>query len=125
MTDDLISADVRDFILKHIDSVAQLEALLLIRKERDKAWSAADAAGRLYISEAAAGEIFAWLVAIGLCSVDGGIYRYAPGPELQAKTLDALSATYARYLIPVTGLIHEKPSQIQKFADAFRFRKDK
>ena len=41
------------------------------------------------------------------------------------RLVDRLAETYARYLVPVTKLIHDKTPSIQKFADAFKFRKDK
>lgn len=34
--DELIPVDLRDFILRHIDSVSQLEALLLLRAKPDE-----------------------------------------------------------------------------------------
>jgi hypothetical protein len=38
---------------------------------------------------------------------------------------DLLADVYARYLVPVTNLIHAKPkSRVQEFADAFKLRKD-
>jgi hypothetical protein len=48
MTDELVPDDVRDFILRHIDSVAQLEALLLLRANPDEDWDAPKTAKRLY-----------------------------------------------------------------------------
>ena len=41
MADDPIPADLRDFILRYIDSVAHLEALLLLRANPETAWQAA------------------------------------------------------------------------------------
>jgi hypothetical protein len=35
-----------------------------------------------------------------------------------------VAALYAANLIPVTNLIHAKPSRIREFADAFKLRKD-
>jgi hypothetical protein len=39
--------------------------------------------------------------------------------------VDRLAETYSRALIPVTNIIHNNPLRLRKFADAFRFRKDK
>lgn len=38
--------------------------------------------------------------------------------------VDRLAETYARSLVPVTRLIHERDIAIRKFADAFKLRKD-
>lgn len=41
MAGDLIPDDVREFVIRHIESVAQLEALLLLRANPDRAWDVA------------------------------------------------------------------------------------
>ena len=48
MADELVPDDLRDFILRHIDSVAQLEALLLLRASPDEDWDVGKTAKRLY-----------------------------------------------------------------------------
>jgi hypothetical protein len=125
MADVILPDDVRDFILGHIDSVAELEALLLLRNHAEQSWTIAEAAKRLYVSEAMAAEALARLAADGLCICSDEFYRYHPSSEEQGMTIDRLSEAYARYLIPVTHLVHNKPARIRKFADAFRFRRDK
>ena len=125
MTSDFIPADVRQFIQAHIDSVSELEALLLLRKCADQDWTAQMVSKRIYIDEMAAARILERLAACGLCIVGDGAYRYGWSGSGQAEIVDRLADLYARYLIPVTNLIHEKPAGIQKFADAFIFRKKK
>jgi len=124
MTDELIAPEVQAFVLENIDSVAELEALLLLYKYADQDWSAATAARRLYIGEAAAAQVLARLAARGLCAGGAAGYRFRADPSLLAL-VEGLTLAYGRYLIAVTNLIHDKPSRIQKFADAFKFRKDK
>ncbi len=46
----LIPDDVRAFLLRHIDSIAQLEALLLAHGAPSCAWNAERMARRLYIT---------------------------------------------------------------------------
>ena len=125
MSDMILSEDVRDFIVAYIDSIAHLEALLLLRKYAEQSWTTEDVAKRLYVSEPAAAEVLARLTADGLCMCSDALYRYHPSSQEQEITITRLSEAYARYLIPVTNLVHNKPARIQKFADAFRFRKDK
>jgi hypothetical protein len=121
MPDDIIPEDLRDFILRHFDSIAQLEALLLLRRHPDETWDAARTAKRLYIGEQEVADILARLCADGLLHCHDAQYRYGGGQEAM---IDRLADVYARHLIPVTNLIHTKPRRIRQFADAFKFRKD-
>lgn len=125
MTEGPVPGDVREFILNHIGSVAQLEALLLLRAQSAGQWRLSTIAERLYIKDAAAAEILNQLSVDGLVRSDAsGVYTYNPGtPELRSM-VDRLADAYARYLIPVTNIIHNNPLRLRRFADAFRFRKD-
>jgi hypothetical protein len=65
MTDELVPDDVRDFIQRYVDSVAQLEALLLLRASPNEAWDAGRTAKRLYTTEQEILEVLARLCADG------------------------------------------------------------
>jgi hypothetical protein len=127
MTDAMIPDDIRAFLLENIDSIAQLEGLLLLRGNPDKKWSAEDVARRLYINQSDA-EVFLTRLAVRqLLSASGSqpcLYQY----QSDAKIEDIVRCTadiYSRFLLPVTNLIHsQEKSRIQGFADAFRIRKD-
>jgi len=124
--DDLpIPEDVRDFILRYIDSVAQLEALLLLRRTPAQKWDVATTAQRLYTSEEEVSDVLARLAADGLLSFTDGVYRYDCQSAELRQVVDRLAETHARHLIPVTNMIHAKPRRIREFADAFKFRKDR
>ena len=116
---------VRRFVVGAVDSIPELEALLLLRAHREREWSVEDAGARLYVSATMAAHVLAALSARGLLAGDGRRYRYAPEPpELDAVVAD-LAATYASNLIVVTRLIHGKPAaSVRQFADAFRLRKE-
>lgn len=119
-----IPSELSDFLTRYIDSIAQLEALLLMRRSPEIAWSTEKAAGRLYVSEREAGEALAHLAASGLLTRQGGEYTYSPqSPEL-ARTVDLLEQHYKRQLIPITNLIHAKPRRVRQFADAFKLKKE-
>jgi hypothetical protein len=125
MTEEGVPAEVREFLLACIDSVAELEALLLLRETPGRDWDAAALARRLYIGETEAAMILSSLAACELAAkTRAGFHYHAGGPE-RRQVVDRLAETYARYLVPVTKLIHDKTPSIQKFADAFKFRKDK
>jgi hypothetical protein len=124
MVDGGIPAELRDFIAKSIDSVGQLEALLLLRDNPDQAWDVSQLAKRLYVHEAEAAAIFAHLIEQGFVVAQHESYRYDRQGK-QAETIDRLADAYARQLIAITNLIHTKPRRIQAFADAFKIKKDK
>jgi hypothetical protein len=124
MADDPVPKHLGDFVARYIDSVAQLEALLLLHGNPAERWGIEPVASRLYISPAEALEILDRLAREGLLAGDNGVFRYDCGsPELR-QTVDELAETYRRQLIPITKLIHAKPRRIRAFADAFKFTKD-
>jgi hypothetical protein len=124
MNEELIPADVRDFILECIESVAQLEALLLLRSDPEQGWNSPAIAQRLYIDESEARVLLSNLVACELAISEGDTFRFAVRDAEHGILIDDVAQAYRRYLVPVTKLIHDKSQSIRKFADAFRFRKD-
>jgi hypothetical protein len=128
MAEESIPGDVRRFIASHIDSVGELEALLLLRAASQDAtpreWDAAEVAARLYTREADTVEMLDRLCRAGLLARRDRVYRYECRTEELRLMVDALAGLYARQLIPITNLIHAKSRRIRQFADAFRFRKD-
>ena len=119
-----IPKQIQRFIAGHIDSVGQLEALLLLRAD-GRSWRAAQVAERLYVGEAETVEILDGLCSGGLVLRCGEAYRYECRTEELRHMVDDLAQLYARQLIPITNLIHAKSRRIRGFADAFRFRKDR
>lgn len=120
-----IPEHVRRFVVEAVDSIPELEALLLLRAHRERAWSVDDAGARLYVSATMAAHVLAALAHRGLVAGVDGQYRYAPlRPELDVVVAD-LAAAYASNLIAVTRLIHGKPApSVRQFADAFRLRRE-
>ncbi len=125
MTEELIPDNVRVFILECINSVAQLEALLLLRENPELRWDIASIAQRLYIGESEAQSLMSALVACELATSEGAAFRFSVRDVEHRALVEGVALAYKRYLVPVTKLIHGKSQNIQKFADAFRFRKDK
>ncbi|HYE74569.1 MAG TPA: hypothetical protein VEF04_14615 [Blastocatellia bacterium] len=128
MSENPIPDDVREFILENIDSIGQLEALLLLRSSPGEDWNAQGVAKRLYVSEQDATLILTRLNTSGLIAVKSGkppLYRYQPSSDDLRSIVDRLAETYSKHLVPVTNLVHSKPrTRIQEFADAFKLRKD-
>ena len=124
MSSDSITPDVRDFIHRYVDSIAQLEALLLLRREKEARWTNQSVGKRLYVSPEMASNLLDRLHSDGFLSNDNGMFQYGCAePDLE-NMVDKVAEIYARQLIPMTNLIHSKASRIREFADAFKVRRD-
>jgi hypothetical protein len=121
-----ISPDLKRFILTSIPSVPHLEAVLLMHGQPGQRHTAIEVGARLYVTEQVAADLLQSLCDGGLLSCDEGKYWYEPGnPSLDAL-LAALARTYATDLVGVTKLIHDATQRTaQRFADAFKLRRDK
>ena len=128
MSDDF-PEDLKQFLADHISSVAQLEALLLLRSGREREWTAEDVSRSLYTTAEMATEQLAELHARGLVArkEDSGVrFQYWPAtPELDAQ-VGRLDTTYRERRVAVITAIYSQPvDKVRTFADAFRLRKDK
>ena len=126
MSNAAVPEAVRILITERIDSIPELEALLLLRQDRAKTWSPEEAGQRLYVSSTVAAHMLTVMTERGLFARVHGRYAYAPEtPELDASVA-LLAETYSKQLIAVTNIVHAKPSaNVRLFAQAFRLRKDK
>jgi biotin operon repressor len=126
MTNSVIPENLILFVLDKIESVTELEALLILRQDANRKWGAPVLAERLYISQAQTAELLRALCDKGFTIADERQeYRYCPdSPELDLL-VDGLAKIYLKHIVPVTDLIHSKPKyKVQGFADAFKLRKD-
>jgi predicted transcriptional regulator len=129
MPADNIPEDVKQFLLKSIDSIAQWEGLLLLQARPEKAWDVTEVAQNLYLLEADAARLLAALEALGMIKTeptpDPALYRYEPRAALDDVIIKRAAELYKQSVIPITKVIHSKSkSRVQAFADAFRIRKD-
>ena len=119
---------VRCFIIDHVESVEQLEILLLLFRRPEEAWSAEGVARELRISELSAGERLEDLNRDGLVArVHDGVaeaYRYSAQDAQLDESVRGLASAYAERRVTVINLIFSKPTdKIRTFANAFRFWK--
>jgi hypothetical protein len=119
-----IPRHIDQFIASHIDSVGELEALLLLRAS-GAPLEAAQIAQRLYTGETETIEMLNRLCRGGLLVCSGKVYKYECRTEELARMVDELAELYRHQLIPITNRIHAKSRRIRQFADAFRFKKDR
>jgi hypothetical protein len=121
---DEIPAAVQQFVADHIRSIAQLELLLLMHRERQRSWTIADAAKELYTAVSMTEPMLESLRAIGLVSLQGDQYQYAPKSKSLDQTVDDLAQLYQQRRVTIVNLIYSAPVQkLQDFADAFRIRR--
>lgn len=108
MSQALLPPDVRHFVTARIHSVAQLEALLVVRGSPEQSWTPHDLAHRLYVGAHDAGVVLESLHLDGLLAARDGAYVYRPVSEALRREVDALALVYPRFLIQITQLIHTK-----------------
>ena len=116
------------FIVDEIDSVPQLEALLLFWKNRPQVWSCESLARALYVSPGVSRDIVAHLAQRHLIiEFEGSKGEFALNADSEEKErlLASLEAIYRRELVRISNMIHTKTSRgVRDFADAFRLKKE-
>lgn len=123
-----LPGEVRRLITHHIESVEQLEILLLLYQQPERTWSREAVARELRLAPGSAAERLEGMLQDGLLRRQGdgqGEYQYAPrSPELD-EAVRGLAAEYTLRRVTVINLIYSKPiDRIRTFADAFRLKKD-
>ena len=120
---------ILQFIEEQIDSVSELEALLLLWQHRPNPWKTEDLAKRLYISADETRSILLDLKRKQLISAiaeEADSFRYDSESEQRDTLISRTEELYRRQIIRISTLIHSKPSSaVRDFARAFRFTKEK
>lgn len=123
-----IHENVRTLLFEHIETHEQLAAVLLLRTDRQQAWTNRSLAEELKITESIAEETLRHLVHHGLlvCADPRSLqYKYAPGtPELDER-VNHLAKAYQTHWADILKLMSEnaivrvRTSVMGAFADAF------
>ena len=124
---DPLPLNVRHFIAHQIESVAQLETLLLLKREPQRAWSDVELARQLYISEKMCRGMLEDLERRRFLVRDhaSNSVRYDGLDTETDATITLLEELYRERRVAVISEIHSTPpSRMQTFADSFRLRKD-
>jgi len=124
----VVPLEVQQFVLDRIGSIAQLEALLMMRNAPDTWWPASSLAERLYISERACrGELEALKAQGLLFGRHGDIgwqFRYSPSTGELREFVDRLVYYYSKHLVVISNLLHSRPrTRLHEFAEAFSLKK--
>ncbi len=118
-------AEARAFIVQHVDSVAQLDTLLLMRTDPDQTWTATRLSQELRAD-------MGWVVAQlrSLCErgfvarVGEHEFRYQPVSPTLDRGVAAAARAYLVHRVAVIEMVHTRPTKgVRVFADAFRLRR--
>lgn len=124
-----IPEPVRQFIAEKIDTVPQLEALLLLWENPARSWSQDEIAARIYVATDTAASILQALQRRQLIVLQDAqlpTFRYNAEPGGTNEIVAEVAAAYRRHLIPVATFIHSKaPASVREFARAFDLKKDR
>ena len=120
--------EIQEFIIQHIDSLEQIEILLLLSGAPGRTWTPNEVIMQLRSSTESVQKRLETLVAHGLVvEVDPQTHahQYHPATPDLARAVDQLATNYRERRLKVIECIFSKPiSSLRIFADAFRIRKD-
>lgn len=128
MAENQFPESVRRFINQYIDSVEQLEILLLVSQEPSRVWTVDSVLKVIQSSLESVAARMKNLAAFGFFAFDEkeGGYRFNPNSADMARQVEGLREAYTTMRVRVIQAIFSGPGkQAQHFADSFRFRKDK
>jgi len=130
-----IGENVRTLLTEYVGTYDELEALLLLHRSRDRAWTPAEICEQLNLSPSLVDEALAELVSHGLLtrgeSAAGAVFSYAPSRETLGQAVDQLALAYEDRRIEVIRLMSRnainrvRTQAIRAFADAFIVKKKK
>lgn len=123
-----ISARVIEFLAESIDSVPQLEALLLLWREPNKCWGVEELGVRLYVSAEDADGILRALCTRRLITSEGQppMYRYSTEWDPSGTLMSEVYEAHRHNLVRMTTFIHSRASSaVRAFARAFEMKKNR
>jgi hypothetical protein len=125
MTKADIPGAVLQFIARRIDTVPELETLLIMSAEEERAWTVQDIVARTYVTSELAAAVLQGLQRRRLVRSDGQQFFFAPASDEERLTVAQTAIAYRTHLIPIATFIHQKAAPpVQEFARAFNFKKD-
>jgi len=129
MSESNAGSDPYRFIFENIDSVPQLESLILLWNSRPVGWTEEDLASRLYIPQEQVPAVLRDLIRLQILQEipgDTKRYSYLPRSEEQDELMRGIDRAYRSDLVRISTMIHSKASSpVREFAKAFRLKKDR
>jgi len=114
---------VEQFLYDSIDSIEQLEILLLLHRTPSRVFTADAVAKELRVSADSAAARLEQLRVLGLLTpAAAGEFQFNPGSP-DATTVAELARTYSERRVAIITFIFSKPDKLRTFADAFRLKR--
>jgi len=123
-----IATHILEFVAKNLDSIPELEALLLLSESQGREWTEDELAARIYVSPQAARAVVEALHRRGLVALapDASTFRFGAVTSTEASIVKELAIEYRKHLIPLTMFLHSKgTAAVKEFARAFDIKRDK
>jgi hypothetical protein len=125
---DELSVEIKQFIDQHIESLAQLEVLLLMRDAPQRLWNSDEISKSLYSPVYIAAPLLADFAKRGFLRVEPSTemhYGYHVAHEELDRQIAEVASAYQQRRVAVITLIYSKPlNKVKTFADSFRLRKE-
>ncbi len=120
-----LSQEISDFLTRYIDSVEQLEIILLLNSTHPKAWTSAEISAHLHSTTQSIDQRLSDLEKDHLISTSNGQFAYNTSDPLRNKLMLKLADEYKNRRIRIIEFIFSKPNKkIRSFLNAFKLRKD-
>jgi len=120
-----VPKEIQRFISDYIQTLEQLEVLLLVAALPDRAWTVDGVFQVVQTNREVVQARLDEFVGRGLMHVAAGEYRYAPQTPELARQVAATSEFYKLRRHTMVEFIYSRPDdELRNFSDAFRFRKE-
>jgi hypothetical protein len=118
-----VDPELAAFIEAAIPSVWALEALLVLKRNREIVWATDDLVAEMRASTTLVADCILVLQRAGLVIEQSGSVQYAPASPALAALADALQDAYRERPVAVVKRITARKSDpLKGFADSFRLR---
>ena len=122
-----MTPEAEEFIERAVDTIHQLEILMLLRRSHDRFWRVDEIAAELQMTAATVASSVSGLHANGVLAVEDtnpAAYRYEPRSIGLHAGVESLAASYEADPLPVLRAVLNKPPRaLQTFSDAFLARR--
>lgn len=122
-----MTPEAEEFIERAVDTIQQLEILMLLRRSRDRFWRVDEIAAELQMANTTVASSLSGLHANGVLVAEAAnpaAYRYDPRSIVLHAGAESLAAAYETDPLPVLkAVLNKPPRELRTFSDAFLFRR--